>query len=176
MIGTEFKMKNNRVRTADELLAYAGLIVPQLIANMRDDVMAICSKESFDVAIQKHMDSVKAGNRRKYDKVIAYVLEGTCTFAGTVQTQRPIHIGIQKNLDALLSAVLIDPHGFNMEEICLVLKDRHLRQQIFEELYVRDSRLYVPFAGEYSKEWDMYVNNCPSSLVEAEGIIRSAYM
>jgi hypothetical protein len=124
--------------------------------NTREDVTAICTNHCFEDALNQYGDKVDSGVIPKCEKVTLFV-HPTYTFAGSIQTMRPIHTADITYLEGILHRILEKIANASVDFDCTKPEDRENFDRLGKIIFRRDSRLYVPFAGDhYNQLWSFY--------------------
>jgi hypothetical protein len=119
-------------------------------------VIGICKTGDVSDAYDRYLEKVRQRVIPASDKVTLLV-DPTITFAETEEYLRPVHSAILEHngcdlVKRILEKMYGGPINFDLEDKmdlkCLV----RMRDMLFK----RDSRIYVPFAGDSSPAWQFY--------------------
>lgn len=153
-------------------------IMPIIHSGSCKNVSALCSSQSVVEAEVTYNQKVTSGVVAATDKVVLYVLP-TFTFPTNYASYKPIHTRKELSLSYIVNTVLSKMFGSRVD-IDFESKGREKEDESYVEiigkkLIKRDSRIYVPFAGEtYERVWyfysktkmddmmDLFLDNTPS--------------
>jgi hypothetical protein len=109
--------------------------------NWDHDVWALCTASVFQKAIEDHMLKVEQGTAKEWDKVVCYA-KPLFTFACSEQTLRPIHTGRRSDIFPLIEGMMKKITGISKAVVSPEDYEKAVKM-----IFVRDSRLFVPYAG-----------------------------
>jgi hypothetical protein len=112
--------------------------------NIVNDIFGVCRADSHWQAEKTHSFLVEKGKLNGWDRVVIQAFP-TFTFAGSVQTKRPIHTGLVTDLEDIVNGILVKMTGYGRHN----LSEKEF-QRVMRAMLIRDSRIYVPFSDNGS--------------------------
>lgn len=142
----ELIRRNKKEALGQRMIAKAKWYGARLVRHIDHDVVAICSKATFEDGLSVHHEKVENGQIKPWEQVVCYA-NPTFTFAGSKQTFRPIHTGLRCDLE--------DWVALKLEEITGIRSDQVSRKDFdaaVEQIIPHDTRLFVPYSGSASEK------------------------
>ena len=155
-----------RKKLGRRLIEVAKIYGVRFYRNVDQDIVAVCTKRSFNNALIEHHELVKHYKAKLWDKVICYAYP-TFTFAGSEQTLRPIHTGLRADLEKMIEGVMRGIYGG--------IKREEVSGEDYDEaasiIFVKDTRLFVPYSGFVSDPEKHFARFGETNLEEAIRVI-----
>ena len=121
---------------------------PVMYFSKNEGVMAVCTREAFEVALREHKEFLGAGSINSWDKVVLKP-KATFTFSLTQPAHRPVHTGTARTFEhRVLPGLFRHVTGFDTFDPDVVRQDFLVR--IRDALLHEDSRLFVPYSSNRS--------------------------
>ena len=137
--------KSQRNKRGVKMIEAAKRLGCRFCCNWDHDVLAMCTWRVFQEGLAEHNRKVNVGEAKEWDKVVCYA-KPVFTFAGSEQTLRPAHTGLKSELDSVADMMMKSiTGGISKSDVSLNDYDKAMGM-----IFVRDSRLFVPYAGSPS--------------------------
>jgi len=138
------------------------------VVNIDHDILGVCTSAAFMKGLNEHNRKVNSGEVKEWEKVVVYALP-LLTFAGNVQTQRPVHTGIRKDLELIVRPMIMALTGVDPDEVSKEDFDK-----VMSIIFERDSRLFVPYAGGLSDGEKQFAFYGKITIEEAIAVLNQA--
>lgn len=135
------RIKRRKIRHMTEALKAVGV---RFRVNTDSNVTAICTGEDFQDTLFVYMTNVDKEIIKRWEKVVLKVVP-TFTFAGDDGSLRPVHTGSRQDLVEIGKMLVEKVTSMSTEGL-----DPKELGELVSIIAVKDSRLFVPYAGKVS--------------------------
>ncbi len=161
----KMRARRNRIREMMRRLANPGI---RFHVKSAGDVLGLCTTKAVDEAFAEYEENLRKGKVHDWDRVVLFP-KPMFTFAKDIGSHRPVHTGLWSDLDSLKIELIekitgLSTEGLNEKEISMIA----------DEVLIRDSRLFVPYANDVAKaEVQNKYYGMPTMAMAREAVLNS---